>query len=510
MKNITFPFANEHAARIIDPGKFEKDSFRRKNITKGVDIIIGRLKGKTTTTTQAYRFDDKIFTVAQAKKWLRDHDIKWILFEKSTGKDKDMSQKFTISIDEIEAFKPGLTPDEKIRYTEIVQNLTGKCIEAGGGVMQCEIEAISSANAQFSDGKGKALSQARPIEDLLKDSKDGLQIALQEVDNEIPKDQKISDWQKVLPVGTFFLNFWGETIITPIFVENIVKNFNDKNISPTDPFLDKNHNREIACGWITEMEARRDGLFVKFEWTEIGFDAISKRLYRYYSADLMQVVNIKTNENVWPVLRAVALTNIPAMTTLPEATLSDAAQRDGKNNNEDNNMTKEEYITYSKEVRLSDEEKNTVAGNMKFDNGSEKILTLSNENEGLKNDLNKAKGESDTRKDTNQALAARVETLETSIQAGNREKVIGLALSEGRIVPADKEKWEKRFNDNPNTTEEILNELPKKVDLSEKGHSKNSQSGNITLSVDDKKMADILKIPEKEYLEEMNKLPEEN
>ena len=81
------PYPNEHSARIIVPGRFEQDSFERKNITTGVDIIIGRLKGETTTTTQAYRFKIKNFTVSEAKKWLKDHDIKYILFEPATEKE---------------------------------------------------------------------------------------------------------------------------------------------------------------------------------------------------------------------------------------------------------------------------------------------------------------------------------------------------------------------------------------------------------------------------------------
>ncbi len=75
------PYPSEHAARVVDPGKFEPDSFRRKNITSGVDIIIGKLKGQDTTTTQSYRFDKEKFTPEQAKKWLKEHDIDYILFE---------------------------------------------------------------------------------------------------------------------------------------------------------------------------------------------------------------------------------------------------------------------------------------------------------------------------------------------------------------------------------------------------------------------------------------------
>jgi HK97 family phage prohead protease len=80
------PYPNEHSARVREPGDFEKDSFRRKNITKGVDIIIGHLIGETTMTTQAYRFDIKEFTANEAKAWLKDHDIEYISFEAATKK----------------------------------------------------------------------------------------------------------------------------------------------------------------------------------------------------------------------------------------------------------------------------------------------------------------------------------------------------------------------------------------------------------------------------------------
>jgi ATP-dependent protease ClpP protease subunit len=79
------PYPNEHAARVREPGDFEEKSFRRKNIETGIDIIIGRLKGKTTTTTQAYRFKKDKFTTDEAKKWLKDHDIKYIKFEAASG-----------------------------------------------------------------------------------------------------------------------------------------------------------------------------------------------------------------------------------------------------------------------------------------------------------------------------------------------------------------------------------------------------------------------------------------
>lgn len=75
------PYPNEHAARVKSPTLFDQDSFRRKNIAPGVDIIIGKLKGKSTTTTQAYRFDKTKFTPDQARKWLKDNKVLYISFE---------------------------------------------------------------------------------------------------------------------------------------------------------------------------------------------------------------------------------------------------------------------------------------------------------------------------------------------------------------------------------------------------------------------------------------------
>lgn len=61
------PYPNEHSCRIVDPGKFQKDSFRR--ITQGkLSIIIGKLIGKTKTTTQAFRYPTSSWSADAARK----------------------------------------------------------------------------------------------------------------------------------------------------------------------------------------------------------------------------------------------------------------------------------------------------------------------------------------------------------------------------------------------------------------------------------------------------------
>ena len=97
------PYPNEHAARVRDPGDFEANSFRSKELPKanGVRIILGRLKGQTTTTTQAYRFPIESFTADEAKTWLKDHDVKGASFEPAKKAEKDIVGSFTAFKDDV-------------------------------------------------------------------------------------------------------------------------------------------------------------------------------------------------------------------------------------------------------------------------------------------------------------------------------------------------------------------------------------------------------------------------
>lgn len=69
------PYPNEHACRIADPSKFQQDSFRRvrrKIHDKEADLIIGKLKGETSTTLQAVRFPKDIWDADDAAKICAD------------------------------------------------------------------------------------------------------------------------------------------------------------------------------------------------------------------------------------------------------------------------------------------------------------------------------------------------------------------------------------------------------------------------------------------------------
>lgn len=75
------PFENEHACRVREPGLFQSDSFRRISSGK-VDIIIGRLKGQASTTTQAFRYPTSRWTESKAREHCKEQKGR---FETATG-----------------------------------------------------------------------------------------------------------------------------------------------------------------------------------------------------------------------------------------------------------------------------------------------------------------------------------------------------------------------------------------------------------------------------------------
>jgi len=90
LEDVEKPYPSEHACRIRQPGGFQPGSFRRmtrRSDGKEYAIIMGRLKGETTLTEQAYRYGIKVWTVSEARKHCKDH--KGILFEPATGKEEE-------------------------------------------------------------------------------------------------------------------------------------------------------------------------------------------------------------------------------------------------------------------------------------------------------------------------------------------------------------------------------------------------------------------------------------
>jgi hypothetical protein len=71
----------EHAARIVPPGEFRSDAFRRKRIAAGVSLVLGKRPGARKTEVQSIRFDADRFSRAAAESWLTRHGYRAIAFD---------------------------------------------------------------------------------------------------------------------------------------------------------------------------------------------------------------------------------------------------------------------------------------------------------------------------------------------------------------------------------------------------------------------------------------------
>ena len=95
------PYPNEHAARIREPGGFDTKTFVRANdgpmdagrikVPSSIDRIIGTVKATGERHTQSLRFPTKDWTESAARKWLADHQVRFLSFEPATAKPAEKS-----------------------------------------------------------------------------------------------------------------------------------------------------------------------------------------------------------------------------------------------------------------------------------------------------------------------------------------------------------------------------------------------------------------------------------
>jgi len=102
------PYPNEHSARLRNPEDFKEQpdwaskgqKFARKSdgtiygkikVPATADVIWGQLKNQSDkeAAPQSIRFPTKNWTVDKAKKWLKDNNVKYILFEPAEKKKED-------------------------------------------------------------------------------------------------------------------------------------------------------------------------------------------------------------------------------------------------------------------------------------------------------------------------------------------------------------------------------------------------------------------------------------
>ena len=117
-ETIVKPYPNEHSCRLVDPSKFQKDSFRRvKRDHEGKEygIIMGKLIGEDTMTEEAYRYNIEIWKEAEAKKHCKDHNG---TFEPAAKKEEIIEEKKEVKKEEKEIKEEKLKKENKEEIKE--------------------------------------------------------------------------------------------------------------------------------------------------------------------------------------------------------------------------------------------------------------------------------------------------------------------------------------------------------------------------------------------------------
>lgn len=115
-------------------------------------------------------------------------------------------------------------------------------------------------------------------------------------------------------------------VVTEEMLDDYVANW-EAGVYGTEIQVDLRHDREGEAGaWVKRLYKENGKLLAEVEWTPLGEDKVSKKLYRYTSSELAsEYPHWKTGEIVKNVFVGVALTNIPAMKGMEPISLSEKA-----------------------------------------------------------------------------------------------------------------------------------------------------------------------------------------
>lgn len=89
--------------------------------------------------------------------------------------------------------------------------------------------------------------------------------------------------------------------ITKGMLEDFIKHFREDVYGQgRDIPVNLSHNREgEAAGWVRELFLDGESLMARIEWTELGRDKLSKKLFKFISAELAGIMpNHKTGEKI--------------------------------------------------------------------------------------------------------------------------------------------------------------------------------------------------------------------
>lgn len=275
--------------------------------------------------------------------------------------------------------------------------------------------------------------------------------------------------------------FYGELAFDDAFFDQVISNFEQKVLGNTVPFIDQDHDERGAAGWIVGLKKAKKGLYGDVEWTDIGVDLIKRKIYRYFSPSYGPYENPETGKKYDNVLRGGGLTNVPFLKMMPpiefeqkqvlvklseyysdETTNNGGSKMDLEGLRKLLNVEKDEEIEPKIKILLS-----------QIDTLTTRVTELEKTKEGAEED-DEAKKKLTEALDSNKKLAVKIRNME-------RDKAIGKALSEGRMLPEKKKFYEDLYEQAPEVVEKAIAEMPVVINLSgPKGHQGDPQEPKAT------------------------------
>jgi phage I-like protein len=261
---------------------------------------------------------------------------------------------------------------------------------------------------------------------------------------------------KIFPRKKLFMPTMGDPSAIDLneqFFSDVIASFQTRGLEVQ---VDFNHASAFAmsqeagasAGWITALTAKEDGLYATIEWTELGRKAIQAKEYRYLSPEWVTKQFSQDTGDVLakPCLHAVALTNRPFLQNQMKLAASESAASAA-----------------------------TIPGKVKSSMTEKEIEELR---------ASEAKAKRD---------AAEAEAQMQALLKGQRDALINVAMSEGRITPAmvaDMHLVAKAFDKDVNAFSAYLAKLPVQVGAAPKGQSGGSQDPAKDIGPDVSKLTD--------------------
>jgi hypothetical protein len=132
----------------------------------------------------------------------------------------------------------------------------------------------------------------------------------------------------VLPIGDFNTEPYGLMQITADHIAQIVNNFKN-NVRKAVP-VDVDHDGGKAAGWINDLIAKADGAWAKVDWTSLGQDLLTNKIYKFFSPEWsFDYVDPEHGTPHGATLIAGSLTNRPLFKELPFIVANESGGKKG-------------------------------------------------------------------------------------------------------------------------------------------------------------------------------------